>query len=511
MDLRVDDTSISKRLKPTQILLCDAMDIEQVEDPTTVLIGSEKTGMDSKGKTKICYDKKWEDQMKDASASDQGNSVSVAGSEDSNNSLKSSTSGSINSNNLNSSNSDLSYHDDDEDCDDYADDVSDYGDNDDFLYEDDYSIMQSHFDTVDLPPGVEASIPWLKDPAPIGNVLPALGASTAPCLAVSKEEPTLNLADSGVKSTSTSTSMVPRESGSGRKGGNEEHGVMEKFQSFKHFDVVDDFSDHHYNNLASLREKHPKESAKRIQEEWKILEKDLPETIYVRVCEARMGLLRAVIIGPSGTPYHDGLFVFDCFFPSKYPNEPPMVYYYSGGLRLNPNLYNCGKVCLSLLGTWHGQQTEMWVPGQSTMLQVLVSIQALILNARPFFNEPGYETSYVGAEGDRRSRKYNEEVFILSLKTMIYSLRRPPKHFEDFVAGHFRNRAGDIIVACQAYKEGAMVGSVVVKDGVPDADKIEKGSSEDFKGTMPKMINAMVKEFVKNGSTDCDQFQTSRS
>ena len=40
------------------------MDIEQVEDPTTVLIGSEKTGMDSKGKAKLCYDKKWEDQVK---------------------------------------------------------------------------------------------------------------------------------------------------------------------------------------------------------------------------------------------------------------------------------------------------------------------------------------------------------------------------------------------------------------------------------------------------------------
>jgi ubiquitin-conjugating enzyme E2 O len=69
----------------------------------------------------------------------------------------------------------------------------------------------------------------------------------------------------------------------------------------------------------------------------------------------------------------------------------------------------------------------MWIPGKSTMLQVLVSIQALILNAKPFFNEPGYESSYVGAEGDKRSKKYNEEVFILSLKTMMYTLRRPPK------------------------------------------------------------------------------------
>ncbi|XVF66832.1 hypothetical protein PTKIN_Ptkin10aG0069500 [Pterospermum kingtungense] len=484
------------------------MDIEQVEDTTMVLIGSEKTGTDSKGKTKICYDNKWEDQVKDASASDQGNSISIVGSEDSNNPLKSS-SASITSNNFNSSNSDLSYHDDDGDSDDYADEVSDYGDNDDFLYEDDYSIMQSHFDNVDLPPGVEASIPWLKDPASTSNVSPALETLTAP-LAESKKGITLNFADSGVKSASTSTSMAPTESGSEQKEVNEEHGVMQKFQRFKRFDVVDDFSDHHYSNMTSPGEKLPKEWAKRIQEEWKILE-DLPETIYVRVCEARMDLLRAVIIGPSGTPYHDGLFVFDCFFPPKYPNQPPMVYYYSGGLRLNPNLYNCGKVCLSLLGTWHGRQTEMWVPGQSTMLQVLVSIQALILNARPFFNEPGYETSYVGAEGDRRSRKYNEEVFILSLKTMIYTIRRPPKHFEDLVAGHFRNRARDILVACQAYKEGAIVGSVVVKDGVPDASKIEKGSSEEFKGTIPRMINAMVKEFVKNGSTDSEQFQTSRS
>ncbi|XVE49929.1 hypothetical protein DITRI_Ditri01bG0121300 [Diplodiscus trichospermus] len=516
MDVRVDDTSISKRLKSTQILLCDTMDTEQqVEDPTSVLIGSEKTGMDSKGKTNICYDKKWQDHVMDASASDQGNSVSLAGSEDSNNPLKSSTSGSSNSTNHNSSNSDLSYHDDDgdgdEDCDKCADDISDYGDNDDFLYEDDYSIIQSHFDNVDLPPGVEAPIPWLKDPAPIGNVPPALGASIAPCLAESKNVTTSNLTDSEEKSASTSTSMVPRESTSDQKQeGNEEHGVMQKFQSFKHFDVVDDFSDHHYSNLTSSGEKQPKEWAKRIQDEWKILE-DLPETIYVRVYEARMDLLRAVIIGPSGTPYHDGLFVFDCFFPPQYPNVPPMVYYYSGGLRLNPNLYDCGKVCLSLLGTWHGQQTEMWVPGRSTMLQVLVSIQALILNARPFFNEPGYETSYVGAEGDRRSKKYNEEVFILSLKTMIYTLRRPPKHFEDFVAGHFRSRARDIIMACQAYKDGATVGSVVVKDGVPDANGIEKGSSEEFKGTMPKMINAVVKEFVKNGSTDCEEFQNSRS
>ncbi|KAK8312104.1 hypothetical protein V6Z12_D01G017900 [Gossypium hirsutum] len=360
--------------------------------------------------------------------------------------------------------------------------------------------MQSHFDNVDLSPGVEASLNLLKDSSLIEDMQQQLKAVAASFnLLGIKNEAILDVND-GLKSASTSTVMVPRESGFEQKKGNEEH-IMQNFRSFKHFDVVDVFSSHRYCNLTSSGQTYPKEYAKRIQEEWKILESGLPETIYVRVCEANMGLLRAVIMGPSGTPYHDGLFFFDCFFPPKYPNEPPMVYFYSGGLRLNPNLYSCGKVCLSLLGTWHGEETEMWVPGQSTMLQVLVSIQALILNAKPFFNEPGFEMSYVGAEGEKRSRKYNEDAFALSLKTMIYTLRRPPQHFEDFVAGHFRTRARDIIMACEAYKEGAAIGSVLVKDCVPDPIKTENSSSERFKRTMTKMIDAMVKVFVENGST----------
>lgn len=50
------------------------------------------------------------------------------------------------------------------------------------------------------------------------------------------------------------------------------------------------------------------------------------DTIFVRVYESRMDLLRAVIVGAEGTPYHDGLFVFDFFFPGGYPNVPPVFY-----------------------------------------------------------------------------------------------------------------------------------------------------------------------------------------
>jgi hypothetical protein len=42
-----------------------------------------------------------------------------------------------------------------------------------------------------------------------------------------------------------------------------------------------------------------------------------------------------------------------------------------GVARFNPNLYADGKVCLSLLGTWHGgDESEKWQPGTSTLFQV---------------------------------------------------------------------------------------------------------------------------------------------
>ncbi|PHT92806.1 putative ubiquitin-conjugating enzyme E2 38 [Capsicum annuum] len=85
------------------------------------------------------------------------------------------------------------------------------------------------------------------------------------------------------------------------------------------------------------------------------------------------------------------------------------------------------KLCLGLLNTWSGKGNEKWLPKTSTMLQVFVLIQALILNANPFFDEPGYETSYAGCEGERRSHACHEDAFVLSLKTMTYTLRRPPK------------------------------------------------------------------------------------
>ena len=78
-------------------------------------------------------------------------------------------------------------------------------------------------------------------------------------------------------------------------------------------------------------------------------------------------------IRPSDSPYMGGIYEFDIEFPPTYPSVPPLVTFKTtagGRVRFNPNLYESGKVCLSLLGTWPG---DKWIPNTSTLLQVKIN------------------------------------------------------------------------------------------------------------------------------------------
>ncbi|XP_077229678.1 putative ubiquitin-conjugating enzyme E2 24 isoform X2 [Tasmannia lanceolata] len=279
----------------------------------------------------------------------------------------------------------------------------------------------------------------------------------------------------------------------------------------KQFDTVNDYSDHHFVNgigkgltLSQFCSSQVKRGwLKKVQLEWSILEKDLPDTIFVRVYEERIDLMRAAIVGAPGTPYHDGLFFFDIFLPPDYPNEPPLVHYNSGGLRLNPNLYESGRVCLSLLKTWTGTGTELWNPERSTILQVLLSLQALVLNEKPYFNEAGYDKQIGRAEGEKNSLTYNENTFLLSCKSMLYVLHKPPKHFEALVEEHFQCRSHSILLACKAYMDGAPVGCAFGSGKVEG--EAQKSSSTGFKIMIAKLIPKLVSGFNERG-IDCHQF-----
>ncbi|XP_050239755.1 putative ubiquitin-conjugating enzyme E2 38 [Quercus robur] len=284
--------------------------------------------------------------------------------------------------------------------------------------------------------------------------------------------------------------------------------------SFKQFDVVSDDSDHHYlhshnnnNNKKDGRDciiAPSSQAHKKIVQEWRILEKNLPDSILVRVYENRVDLLRAVIVGAAGTPYHDGLYFFDFSFPPDYPTRPPHVYYRSHGLRLNPNMYANGRVCLSLLNTWTGKKSEKWNPNESTVLQILVSIQALVLNEKPYFNEPGH--SMLGrAIWEKKSQAYNEDVFLLSCKTMLFLLRRPPRNFEVFVGNHFRDRADSILRACIAYMDGFVRVGYYENNNDNDGSSSSSSSSVEvsdrFKASMEKLYSELLIAFQRCGAS----------
>ncbi|XWS55112.1 hypothetical protein CRYUN_Cryun10bG0147100 [Craigia yunnanensis] len=93
--------------------------------------------------------------------------------------------------------------------------------------------------------------------------------------------------------------------------------------SFKRFDTAKDPLDHYFLGLNGQNNSGRK-WLKKVQQDWNILQNNLPDGIYVRVYEDRMDLLRAVIVGAYGTPYQDGLFFFDFHLSPEYPDVPPV-------------------------------------------------------------------------------------------------------------------------------------------------------------------------------------------
>jgi baculoviral IAP repeat-containing protein 6 len=74
---------------------------------------------------------------------------------------------------------------------------------------------------------------------------------------------------------------------------------------------------------------------------------------------------------------------------------------------------------LSLLGTWHGDEDSKWKPLKSTVSQVLLSIQGLVMVAEPYYLEPSYEAQKGTKEGEDASNIYNEQ---LQYNTIRYAM-----------------------------------------------------------------------------------------
>jgi ubiquitin-conjugating enzyme E2 Z len=151
----------------------------------------------------------------------------------------------------------------------------------------------------------------------------------------------------------------------------------------------------------------------------------------------------AMIIGPSDTPYQDGFYFFEFNFPYDYPHSPPVLTFLSNGdnIRFNPNLYRNGKVCISLLNTWKGDQ---WTSCQS-ISSILLTL-CTVLNENPLLNEPGITESNSEIEPYNIIISYkNNDVCILSILDKIKNNNEPFSLFKDPCIKHFKENKERIL------------------------------------------------------------------
>lgn len=160
-----------------------------------------------------------------------------------------------------------------------------------------------------------------------------------------------------------------------------------------------------------------------------ILKNPLTENgIYYIHDDADMMKGYALIIGPEDTPYFGGNYFFELDYPSDYPHSPPKVTYWTNGnnIRFNPNLYTSGKVCVSILNTWSGEQ---WSSCQN-ISSVLLTLCTLLCK-EPLLNEPGVN------RGHPDINSYNEIIQYFNLDIAVCKIIEKKEgifmpFFEDF-------------------------------------------------------------------------------
>ena len=172
-----------------------------------------------------------------------------------------------------------------------------------------------------------------------------------------------------------------------------------------------------------------------------------------------------VIPQNSGSPYRYGNYLFSVDFPTNYPYSPPKMNYLTnnGNTRFHPNLYRNGKVCLSLLNTWKGEQ---WT-SCNTLSSILLNIATLFTD-KPFLHEPGIN------EQHESFADYTKVIKHQNIKTSIYGvltnssyldqLNGTKDKFRKTVDENYRKNAEEILKTVEEEVEN---GNGVIEISIP--------------------------------------------
>ena len=158
-----------------------------------------------------------------------------------------------------------------------------------------------------------------------------------------------------------------------------------------------------------------KETIKRLLKDVKEMMKNPLDNngIYYKHDESNILKGYVYICGPKDTMYFGGNYFFEVTFPFDYPHKPPKMEFKTcdGITRFHPNLYRSGKVCLSILNTWRGDQ---WTGCQSirTILLTIVSI----MDNMPLLHEPGFTSIHPDVT------KYNKIIYFKNFDFAVNSM-----------------------------------------------------------------------------------------
>ncbi len=164
--------------------------------------------------------------------------------------------------------------------------------------------------------------------------------------------------------------------------------------------------------------------------------------IFYKHDEENMLRGKALIMGAKETPYANGAYLFEFEFPTNYPHSPPKVIYHTndGLTRLHPNLYRSGKVCISLLNTWKGDQ---WSSCQ-TISSVLLTLCTILTN-NPLMNEPGVKETDIDIKNYNKIITYkNISVGRVDVITKNYFIEKF-SDFREIICDEFRSNYNEIL------------------------------------------------------------------
>jgi ubiquitin-protein ligase len=192
---------------------------------------------------------------------------------------------------------------------------------------------------------------------------------------------------------------------------------------------------------------------KRIVKDIDLLQKNKDDLnnrgIYFQIDEQDIHNIYCLIIGQHKeeedlkSPYTGGFFLFHLLIPDTFPLYPPKISFYpqQNTCRLHPNYYECGKVCLSVIGTWGNDD---WSPSNSILS--LFNILEVRFNEQPLTFEPGFEnTSKKSIQDYNTCVKFG--VYKVAIMNVLKKQYRIYDKFQDIIVQYFKDHKQEYIDA----------------------------------------------------------------